>query len=387
MAVREDLSAGTGRNTWTPFRAGWRQAPDLPWAPAYRRHQYLVIAGFVALAALVLPQAISGTANQQLLDLWIVYSVAVIGFYWVFGLAGRFAFCQTFMMLFGGYVAAWVTRTLGPAWFLLGLVAAMAAAAAAAAVIGLVTARAQDIYFAIGTIAVTEIGLVVFPHFTQFTGPGGTQIDIPPPQIGGLVFSTQKDIFWLYLVIMALTLVVGAFIERSPVMREAIASRDNRITSTTLGIPVGRIQLVLFVLGSAFGGLAGAMAGNLTGSVGTTSFGIQLAIGIFLMLILGGSNSMWGPVLGAAFYVVVPQLLQSFSSYESIVYGGLLLVVIILLPEGLLGLANRVWRRMGGRGEHRVVPPHWDPLATFRRRDQPESPADGGRPIGGDEPA
>ncbi len=230
----------------------------------------------------------------------------------------------------------------------------MAVTAVFALLIGAATARAQDFYFAIGTLAVTEIGLTVFPLLTSFTGPGGETIGVSPPQIGNTVLISQIDVFWLSLVIIAVVLFVGATIERSPVAREAIASRDNAMVSKTLGIPLTRIQLELFMLGSAAGGLSGALIGHSTGNVSTGSFGINLAIGIFLMLLLGGVNSIWGPILGAGFYVLAPQVLASFQSYETIIYGGLLLVIVIALPEGLIGAVERVYnlvrRRPGTPG-------------------------------------
>jgi branched-chain amino acid transport system permease protein len=319
--------------------AGAASIPKAWRPPAYRRYQFVEVAGFIVLVALIAPAVITGSANQNLLDLWLAYSIAAVGFYWVFGIAGRFTFCQTFMMLLGGYMSAWVTRELGPKYFLLGLVSAVAVTAVAALLVGAATARSRDFYFAIGTLAVTEVGSVVFPLTTRFSGPSGQEIGVSPPQIGSHVLVSQIDIFWLSLVILAAVLFVGVLVERSPVAREAIASRDNAVVARSLGVPLTKVQLQLFMMGSAAGGLSGALIGHSTGIVTTDSFGISLAIGIFLMLLLGGATSMWGPVLGAAFYILVPHLLQAFSTYETIVYGSLLLIIVIILPEGLIGLS------------------------------------------------
>ena len=159
--------------------------------------------------------------------------------------------------------------------------------------------------------------------------------------------------FWLFLGCLALVLLLGAMIERSPLRREAIAGRDNLLVARLAGVPAGRHQLGLFVLGSAMGGFSGALIGHWTGVVSVDSFGIDLAIGIFLMLFLGGAGSMWGPVLGGAFYVAIPQILSGIQKYDTIVYGGLLLVVVFALPDGLVGVAQKlagmVRRRMRRR--------------------------------------
>jgi len=317
-----------------------RSLPKLP--GVYRQHQIIGVAIFAVAACLILPRVVTSLSDQSLMNQWTAYSIAAIGFYWIFGLAGRFAFCQTFMMLLGGYISAWVTRELGPQWFLLGLVAAIAATAVFAALIGLATARTGEFYFAIATLAVTEVGLIVFPKLTSLTGADGQTIGISPPQIGGTVLLTGEDVFWLFIGLLTLVLVVAVLLERSPLRRDAIAARDNGPVARTAGVPVVKTQITLFALGSAAGGLSGAMIGHLTGTISTDSFGLSLSIGIFLMLLLGGSDSYWGPVLGAAFYVVIPQVLTSLQAYETIVYGGLLLVVVILLPHGLIGVGRSV---------------------------------------------
>src|SRR5450759_1996034 len=153
-----------------------RSLPKLP--GVYRQHQIIGVAIFAVAACLILPRVVTSLSDQSLMNQWTAYSIAAIGFYWIFGLAGRFAFCQTFMMLLGGYISAWVTRELGPQWFLLGLVAAIAATAVFAALIGLATARTGEFYFAIATLAVTEVGLIVFPKLTSLTGADGQTIGI-----------------------------------------------------------------------------------------------------------------------------------------------------------------------------------------------------------------
>ncbi len=154
----------------------------------------------------------------------------------------------------------------------------------------------------------------------------------------------DKDVFWLFFGALIVVLLLGVMIERSPLRRDAISGRDNLLVARLAGVPTGRNQLTLFVLGSAMGGLSGALIGHWQGVVSADTFGIDLAIGIFLMLFLGGVGSMWGPVLGGAFYVAIPQLLSGIQRYNTVVYGGLLLIVVMLLPQGLVGLGQQLLR-------------------------------------------
>ncbi len=322
----------------------------------YDRLHYLSVAVFVVAVAIVGPAVTNSRAHKYELNLWLVYAVAGIGFYWVFGLAGRFAFCQTFMMALGGYTSAYVSDLGDGQPFVLSVICGVLAASAVAFAVGVLVRRSQQFYFAIATLAVTSIGTEVFRNWHSFTGPNGARNGIRPPNILGHEFLEDTSVFWLFLGVLAGVLLLAAAIERSPLRREAMAARDNPAVASLAGIAVGRIQLALFVLGSALGGLSGALFGHWSGGVSTNSFGIDLAIGIFLMLYLGGVGSMWGPVLGAGVYVLLPELISGIDKYTKIVYGSLLLVIVLALPQGVVGGLNDLVRR--GRswiGERRVT--------------------------------
>ena len=317
--------------------------------PVYRERKFTTWVVLFALIAIVTPNVFTGQADQLSLNVWLCYAIAGVGFYWVFGLAGRFAFCQTFMMAMGGYVSAWITLKLGPGWFLVGVLGAMAVTGLIAVAVGLILSRAQEFYFAIGTLAVSEVGAVVLTHTTSFSGADGSTVAIAPPEIFGYVFESYLQMFWLSLVVLAFVVLVAILLERSPVRRDAIAGRENAMVARSAGVPVVRVQVLLFGFGSMLGGLSGALLGAINSTVDVNSFGTDLAIGIFLMLFIGGVGSVWGPIVGAAFYVAIPQVLSGLSQYENIVYGALLLVVIILFPEGIVGALRSMTSKLRGR--------------------------------------
>jgi branched-chain amino acid transport system permease protein len=305
--------------------------------PVFREHKFATWVVIFVVVALAAPNLFTGLADQLSLSVWLCYGIAGVGFYWVFGLAGRFAFCQTFMMALGGYMSAWITLKLGAGWFVVGVIGAMAVTGLVAGAVGLILSRAQDFYFAIGTLAVAQVGAVVLTHTTSFSGADGSTVAIAPPEIFGYIFQSYLQMFWLSLVALAIVVLFAILLERSPVRRQAIAGRENAMVARSSGVPVARTQVMLFALGSMLGGLSGALLGAINSTVDVNSFGTSLAIGIFLMLFIGGVGSVWGPIVGAAFYVAIPQVLSSLAKYENIVYGALLLVVIIAFPEGLVG--------------------------------------------------
>lgn len=313
----------------------------------YRQHQYLRIVSFCVAVGIICPRLFQSLADQFLVVTWLVYAIAGIGFYMVFSLAGRFAFCQTFMMALGGYVFAWFTRLGGGEPFLVGVIISVAVTAIAALVIGVIARRSQQLYFAIATLAVSSIGTEVFSQWSSFAGPGGSVTGVEGPSLFGVDLINGNDPLWLFIGVIGGVLLLATFIERSPLRREAIAARSNPTVALLCGIGVERQQLRLFVLGSAIGGLAGSLMASYSGAVTSSSFGIQLAIGLFLMLFLGGVGSMWGPVTGAAVYVALPQMLTGIQQYSSVVYGAMLLVVILVLPKGLISVVQVSTERLG----------------------------------------
>jgi ABC-type branched-subunit amino acid transport system ATPase component/ABC-type branched-subunit amino acid transport system permease subunit len=333
--------------------------------PAMRGYPYLWLVVF--LAAMVALRFIPQWGNDQtfLFNLWLVYTVMVVGFYFVFGLSGQFAFSQAAFAMVGGYTSAWATRQGMD--FILAVVVGMAVAAVIAFVFAWVARRANLFFLAIATLALSEIINQVITQWNQFTGVDGAELhDVKPIELFGWtatsgadsVATNQRHLFWVYLGALALAMVIGLWLARAPVKREAIALRDQPTVASSLGVPTLRLRLTMFVLGSVIGAFAGALSVHGNGYAQPTDYTVELGLGIFVMLIVGGIDSLWGPVLGAAFYVWLPHLLQRLDlevfghqirEYNQIIYGAALLLTMIFMPEGLVGIGRRIKARLQRR--------------------------------------
>jgi ABC-type branched-subunit amino acid transport system ATPase component/ABC-type branched-subunit amino acid transport system permease subunit len=328
--------------------------------PAMRRAPYLYF-GLFLLGVVVYRQfVVSGQADQDLFNTWLFYAVVVTGFYFVFGISGQFAFSQAVFAAVGGYSSAWATREgpFGVDTFWVGLLFGGAVAAALALAFGLLMRKASHFYFAIATLGLSAIVLEVLHKWTDFTGAiGDATTGIRPISVFGAEVNTSYRVFWVLIVALALVLLAGIFLGRSPVQREAMADRDQHVVAATLGLPVLRLRLTMFVLGSTIAGLAGSIFVHWKGFASPDDFGIDLGLGIFVMLIVGGIDSLWGPVLGAGFYAFLPRWLQSFDvelfgrdlrSYREVFFGALLVITMVAFPEGLVGVGRRL-RLLFGR--------------------------------------
>lgn len=318
-----------------PARAGARP-------PVYRRRQLLGV-GLATLAMLAASLVVDSGFGYGLLHSWMVFSILGLGFYLVFGLSGQFAFSQGAFFGLGAYASVWAGDGRSFAWGLLGAIVLTALVALAFV---LLVWRSDHFYFAIATLAFSFIALVVFREFEAFTAPGGEIVGIPKPDLFGHEFDTGRSLALFLGAFVALALLLTALIERSPLRREAIAFRDQPQVAATLGVATLRLRVVMFVLGSTYAGVAGALFAHKSGFISTESFSLELGIDIFLILLLGGIGSMWGPLLGAAFVVWAPEQLRFVGEYRGLIYGALLVAVIVAFPKGLVGLVELVWGRV-----------------------------------------
>ncbi len=317
--------------------------------PAWRQHHYLAIGAVVGAIALYvqfgqylhLPGLFGSIHKQSGLSAfneWLLLAGLTTSFYLVFGLAGRFAFSMAAFYGLGAYVSHWATRTSRHN-FLVGTLAAMVIAVLLATAFAVLVRKAHHFYFAVATLGLSEVLLLLFQRVRRLSGKSSAEIgNAKKIDLFGWAAHTRYRHVWVILAALALVLVVVAAVERSALARRAVATRDNPTVAETLGIDSTRPGITLFVLGSALAAMFGSLFVH-TRSVGTPeTFGLKLGIAVFVALILGGLHSMWGGLIGAWFYTYIPQYLTGLQQWTQVIWGAVLVLVMIVLPEGLVGV-------------------------------------------------
>jgi ABC-type branched-subunit amino acid transport system ATPase component/ABC-type branched-subunit amino acid transport system permease subunit len=328
--------------------------------PAMRGFPYPWLAIFIAF--MIALRFVPAWTNEQTVNFnqWIYLSILVVGFYFVFGVSGQFAFSQAAFAMVGGYTSAWATRE-GLDW-ILAVALGVLVAGIIAFVFAYIARKANLFFLAIATLALSELILEVIREWQEFTGQIGGEVALTESQrielfgwkvtsLSSSAATNERNLFWVYIVALAAVLLIGIWLARAPAKREAIAMRDQPTVAATLGIPTTRVRIVMFVLGSSIGAFAGSLFVHGRGFAQPAEFSVELGLGIFVMLIVGGIGSLWGPILGAAFYVWVPYVLKELDinlfgnpirQYNQIFYGAVLLLVMIFAPEGLIGIFHRI---------------------------------------------
>jgi branched-chain amino acid transport system permease protein len=262
--------------------------------------------------------------------------------------------------------------------FLLLVPVAMVLAAIAGAIIGLPTLRLRGDYIAIVTLAFGEIISTIALNgdsigFGRYHLTNG-QVAISPvdqPKIPGFAqFNsalTLRSYFWLGLAMAVLILLINRSLRDSRLGRAWIAIREDEVAAASMGIPLVRTKLLAYAIGAALGGAAGAFLGSYTNSINSNQFQFSFSIFVLAMVILGGLGSIWGVVLGAVLLSFVdryfiPDVLDkvnvqgklglnfSFSDLSFGIFGFLLVLVMILRPQGLFPERRRAQELTEGVG-------------------------------------
>lgn len=243
----------------------------------------------------------------------------------------------------GAYTSALLALKLGaPFW--VALLAAGVLAALFGFLISFPTVKLRGDYLVVGTIGLTIIVESVLKNWTSLTrGPLGLP-GIPKPELFGFTFNTLPRYAILALLLAGLTWLVLALIVRSPFGRIIKAVRDDEVAAKTLGRDTRRVKTTALVISAFFAGVAGSLYAHYITFIDPSSFSLIEMVLILSMVLVGGTGSLLGSVLGAVILILLPEPLR-FLPLPSSVIGGLrqalyaLLLIIIVMrrPQGIIG--------------------------------------------------
>ena len=309
----------------------------------------------VALAAstLLLAAVPLFVKSPYALHLFILaFSSILLGEAWnvIGGFGGQYSVGHAAYFGIGAYASMILLRTHGiPPWF--GVWVGMALAAAVALVIGSITFRLRGPYFVLASIAVAEILRQSALNWKALTnGAEGILVgDTPVFNLGPihLEFNGKVPYFYMGLFLALASVLANAFVRRSKLGYYLQAIREDQDAAWSLGIPITVTKNAGLVISAAFTALAGGFYANYTGFVDPPGvLGLDISVQIVLVCIIGGIGTVGGPVLGAVLLVFLGEILRnSLANAHVLVYGVLLVLVVLYMPEGVLGfLKARLFR-------------------------------------------
>jgi branched-chain amino acid transport system permease protein len=263
------------------------------------------------------------------------------------GYTGQFSLGHAGFMSVGAYMSAAVSLFLAPkllgesggttlqqgGLFLAALWAGGLGAAFAGLLVGVPSLRLKGDYLALVTLGFGEIIRVIFQNVEALGGALGLN-GIPP----------YTSIFWV-IAFVALTIFVVTCLVNSTYGRGFLATRDDEVASAAVGLNTTRYKIVAFVIGAFFAGIAGGLYGHFKLTITPTGFDFTKSIEIVVMVILGGMGNTLGVVLAAILLTLLPELLRPIAEYRMIIYSLLLIVLMLVRPQGLFNFGPRASKK------------------------------------------
>lgn len=313
------------------------------------KNSNFIITLVVVVLLLILPIIIK---NQYYLRTVSTISIAIIltsGFRLVFR-TGQLSLAQAAFFGVGAYSSAiMVMRFDLNSWisFLLaGLVSACIAG-----VIGYVTLRIKEVYFAIATLALNELFRLIWVEWvTLFGGPYGI-VNIPSPDpIFGLRFGSIASFYYIAVLLLFFTVGVMLRIEKSRIGLTFGAIKESDNLAASVGINLMKEKVKAFMIACFFAGLAGAFFAHHQHYISPVDFSLMDSVYYLMYGVVGGLGSVWGPVAGCTVMGFIPVTLRLIPNYdpviEPIIFGVILILMMRFEPNGLIGLLGRIGQLM-----------------------------------------
>ncbi len=298
----------------------------------------------LAIALMALALAPLGLKNYgvYLLTLWCVYVMAGMGLNLTVGYAGQMSIGHAAFLGIGAYTAAILMKLGWSFWFVLPVAALLCFAVGLA--LGFPALRVQHHYLAFATLGFNVLTYLVLRNEEWLTGGTFGISGIQRPALFSLSLDGSVAYFYFTYASTILLALVLWWLIRSPWGRAFAALRDNPIRAESLGINIMAYTLLAFAIGAAFAGVAGAYFAALVQFIEPAPFSLSASLMMLLMVIVGGSGRLFGPLLGAAIVILLPEWLRFMRDWYLVMFGLAVVALMIWLPGGLLSIPERLRR-------------------------------------------
>ena len=307
----------------------------------------------------VIGEVVSGNALWTRIATSAVILYILVGSYnIIFGYAGLLSLAHVAIAGVGGYASAILGTKLDLTfWVVLPLAAVISMAVAL--LLAYPTTRLGGVFFALGTLVFAEAASEIEYSWTALTGGAQGVLGIDPPEFAGeYLFGGDPGYYWLAAILALLSFEVFFRISRSSVARRMVALRESLVATQAVGVNPRGVRILAFGVSGLFAGVAGVLLTHLTLYISPETFSLDIMIQALIVLLLGGSGTLLGPILGVIALVAIQESGELIGSASYLLFGVAVIAIIAFAPNGLVGVAGRLrkrWRR--GKTAQRTVMP------------------------------
>ncbi len=312
----------------------------------------------ILIALISAPQLINSTHWTRVLIEVFLWTTLSLGFRLILT-SGLASLAQVSFMGLGAYTVAILTTKLGVNYWiclpLAGIVAAFFAL-----IIGVISLRSRDIYFAIATFAIAEVIRLTWIEWTGLFGGVGGIASIPSPNpIFGLKFDSNLSFYYLSLFLVLITTIVMYRLEVTSFGRILLTFEEEEDLALSVGINPFKLKTIAFVMGSFFAGLAGGVFAPFYHYIGPEDFSIHQTFFVLVFVITGGAATIYGTMIGVFSVTILLKLLHHLPGFnpvwEPLFLGCILLIVMKFVPGGLISLPKRIASLSKGNAQEETL--------------------------------
>ena len=308
-----------------------------------------IAAAVVAAALITFPMWTSAWESSRyattILRDMLVLAILALSLDVLVGVAGMPSLGHAAFFGAGAYEAAIAAQRIGSDDLLVGLAAAVVVASGLALVIGLFAVRAAGVFFLMLTLAFAQMVFALAFQAVDITGGSNGFAGVHRPTFLGLDFNGPDALFQLVAVTFLAVALISWRIRSSTYGRALVGLRENERRMRALGYDTTRLKLSAFVLAGALAGVGGALSAYALRFVSTNDVGVGRSIEAFVSVLIGGSGTLLGPVIGAAVVLYIERVLPSAVPFGETVLGVVFIVFVVLARQGVVGVARQAVAR------------------------------------------
>ncbi len=281
---------------------------------------------------------------QNIAVLFCINAILALTLNFIMGYAGIFSLAHAIFFGVGAYATAYIAMHASDS-----LLLCMAASAAISAVLSMALAlpalRVRGEYFVAASLGLQVIGVTIFSEWKSITGGLGGMIGIPRPKLWGYTFNDDTAFLGLALVVLGVVVAIIALLVRGSFGRSLMAIRDSESAAQTYGKHVNAIKTLSVAVAAGLAGVAGSLYAFYITFINVESFMLETSILLMAMVIIGGTGTLFGPIVGAALLMSLPAALTylpflpptELGSIQQIIYGLAMVLLMMFRPGGLVG--------------------------------------------------
>ena len=296
---------------------------------------------FFALLMLA-PAALPNNYFLTILILGCLHSLNAVGLCLLVGHAGQISLGHAGFYGLAAYSSAWLSATAG--WPVeASMPAGVALTVAVSVLIGMPSLKLKGHYLAMATLGFGIILSILFTETVDITGGPSGFVGIPRLSFFGREVKKDLGLYRIVAGVLCLAVWLAFNLLHSRIGRALRALHTSEKAAQAMGVDIARYKLFVFVLSAAFSAVAGVLYAHYLTFIAPSSFGFMFSVELIVMVVLGGMVSVPGAIVGAFFVTVLPEFLRAFENIEVVLFGAILILCMMFLPDGMAGGWNRLW--------------------------------------------